>query len=338
MSRKQLRPFDSSHPSTLAHSELDLRALEIFIRIVESGGMTIAAKRLGLTQSAVSQVIASLETALGVQLFDRTVRPLALTPAGIVLHAKAETLLALTRDTIQAVRQSGSAAMPHLNLAMVDSVASSIGPYLISNLRGLAAQWSVFAGLSPAHNAALKAREADIVISPDALEDEPHLERHQVLSEPFVLIVPSNYTGDAKSLHAIAAVLDLIRFSNRSLIGKQIERHLRRLRVEAPGQLEFDTSDSLAAMVAGGIGWALTTPLCLLQCTSHLSGLRCLPLPPPGASRTITVIARAGELGNIPSRVTEMSIAAMRDVCLPRIAAIAPWMAEAIELGEPAKS
>ncbi len=335
MSRKQLRTFDLSQPQTLAHSELDLRALEIFIRIVESGGMTMAAKRLGLTQSAVSQVIAGLETALGVQLFDRTVRPLALTPAGNMLHAKAEPLLAFTRDTIQAVRQAGSAAMPHLNLAMVDSIASTIGPYLIANLRGLAAQWSVYAGLSPAHNAALKAREADVVISPDALEDEPHLQRHQVLCEPFVLIVPSTYTGDTKSLHAIAAVLDMIRFSGRSLIGKQIERHLRRLRVEAPGQLEFDTSDSLAAMVAGGIGWALTTPLCLLQSTSHLSGLRCLPLPPPNFSRSITVIARGGELGNIPERVAGMSISAMREVCLPRIAAIAPWMAEAIELGEP---
>lgn len=334
---RRARPFDISQPSP-AQADLDLRALEIFLRIVESGGMTVAAKRLGLTQSAVSQVIAGLETSLGVQLFDRTMRPLALTPAGSVLHVKAESLLTSIRDTVQSVRQAGSAAMPHLNLAMVDSVAATLGPYLIANLRGLAAQWSIYAGLSPAHNAALKAREADIVISPDAMEDEPNLQRHQIFSEPFVLIVPSTYTGDTKSLHAIAAVLDLIRFSARSLIGKQIERHLRRLRVDAPGQLEFDTSDALAAMVAGGIGWALTTPICLLQAKSHLSGLRCLPLPPPAFSRNVTVIARGGELGEIPERIAAMSIAAMRESCLPSIAAIAPWMAQAIELGEPAPS
>ncbi|MDX2265304.1 MAG: LysR family transcriptional regulator [Hyphomicrobiales bacterium] len=332
MSRK--RQHEPGKPGF--HGEIDLRALETFVQIVECGGMTVAAKQLGLTQSAVSQVISGLEASLGVQLFNRTVRPLALTPAGELLHAKAGALLASARDTVFSVREAGGGAMPHLTLALVDSIAATVGPYLVAHLRGLAAHWSVYAGLSAAHNASLRAREADIVISPDALEDEPNLERRLILTEPFVLIVPAAYSGDERSLAAVASVLDLVRFSARSLIGKQVERHLRRIRVEAPGQLEFDTSDALTAMVSGGVGWAITTPLCLLQATSHLSGLRCLPLPGPGCSRSITVLARADELGTIPARIADMSVSILRSVCLPRIAAIAPWMADAIQIGDPA--
>ena len=53
----------------------DLRALEAFVAVVEAGGMTAAAQRLGTTQSAISQTIAHLEETLGVQVLDRAVRP-----------------------------------------------------------------------------------------------------------------------------------------------------------------------------------------------------------------------------------------------------------------------
>ena len=65
--------------------DLNLRSLDIFVQIAETGGMSPAARRMKLTQSAVSQMIQSLERSLGVELFDRRVRPIALTPSGAVL-------------------------------------------------------------------------------------------------------------------------------------------------------------------------------------------------------------------------------------------------------------
>ena len=52
-------------------SPLDLRALQAFVAVCETGSMTAAARRLGLSQSAVSQSIASLEREQGTALFDR---------------------------------------------------------------------------------------------------------------------------------------------------------------------------------------------------------------------------------------------------------------------------
>ena len=65
--------------------DLNLRSLDTFVQIAESGGMSSAARRMKLTQSAVSQIIQSLERARDVELFDRRVRPIALTPSGVIL-------------------------------------------------------------------------------------------------------------------------------------------------------------------------------------------------------------------------------------------------------------
>ena len=55
--------------------------IRAFLKVVETGGFTSAARQLGLTQPAVSAQIASLEAALGFPLFVRG-RELALTPRG----------------------------------------------------------------------------------------------------------------------------------------------------------------------------------------------------------------------------------------------------------------
>ncbi len=332
MSRKIVHA-DTQPPQPHA-IDLDLRALEIFTRIADSGGMTQAAQQLGLTQSAVSQTVASLEAQLGVQLFDRTVRPIALTPAGVALKTRAEAILLQARDAVIAVRQTGNVALPHLNLGMADSVAATIGPSIVARTRGLAAHLSVYAGLVPAHRSEFLARARDVILSPDALEDEPRLERHLILREPFIVIVPAAYSGPQNTLAAIASALELIRFSARSLIGKQVERHLRRLRLDAPGRIELDTADAMTAMVAAGLGWAITTPLCILQSASHMPGVRCVPVPGPSFSRSITVVARAGELGNVPRQICSFGIEAMRTIWLPRLAALAPWLGEAVILGD----
>ena len=60
---------------------LEDNKIRAFLTVVEKGSFTAAARELGITQPAVSSQIASLEAALGVELFDRG-RELTLTPSG----------------------------------------------------------------------------------------------------------------------------------------------------------------------------------------------------------------------------------------------------------------
>src|SRR5215212_1280814 len=67
----------------------DFRSLEIFVAVAETGRFTEAGKRLGLTQSAISQTVGQLEREFETMLIDRKMKPPALTVAGTVLRKEA---------------------------------------------------------------------------------------------------------------------------------------------------------------------------------------------------------------------------------------------------------
>jgi DNA-binding transcriptional LysR family regulator len=69
-----------------------LDAIKMFVRVVESGSFSAAARELGVGQPTVSKQIAALESRLGAQLLMRTSRTLALTDAGRALYESAARL------------------------------------------------------------------------------------------------------------------------------------------------------------------------------------------------------------------------------------------------------
>ncbi|MDW5597564.1 LysR family transcriptional regulator [Conexibacter stalactiti] len=85
---------------------MELRQLEYFVAVAETGSFTLAAQRLGVGQPAASTAIRRLEDTLGVELFTRTQQGVTLTVAGeTLLPAARRTLLAATdaRELIAAV-------------------------------------------------------------------------------------------------------------------------------------------------------------------------------------------------------------------------------------------
>ncbi len=311
---------------------VDLRALAIFAEVATSRSITTAARHFGLSQPAVSQAVRRLEKSFGASLLLRPSRPLQLTSAGAVLAQRANALLHDAAALTQAVQQATRGPAQALRLGLVDSFASTAGPGLIRALTGAATRVVVWSGLAPGLGAALVAREVDAIVTSDPLEDLDGLRRIPLWREPFLLLLPPDEPPYPASLSGLAADFPMVRYSARSHIGQQIERHLRRVGCSAERRIEVDGSEALVAMVAARVGWAIATPLCLLQGAASASGLRAVPLPAPGFSRTLSLICRADGPAALTDDAAAAASQSLRENCLPRLRALAPHLVHTINL------
>jgi DNA-binding transcriptional LysR family regulator len=86
-----------------------LRAAQLFVGVVQSGSLSSAGRKVGLSPASVSRHINALEEALGGRLLNRTSRKLTLTEAGETYYAKLEQILQQITEANATVAQLQSA-------------------------------------------------------------------------------------------------------------------------------------------------------------------------------------------------------------------------------------
>jgi DNA-binding transcriptional LysR family regulator len=120
-------------------TELELRHLRVFAAVVDAGTHTRAAQALGISQSTVSETLASLERALGVELFRKVAKGSpALTPSGEILLGYARRMFALGSELVGALANAST----RVKATLVVSAVESIGAYVLpSRLAALRARW-----------------------------------------------------------------------------------------------------------------------------------------------------------------------------------------------------
>ncbi|RZL89405.1 MAG: LysR family transcriptional regulator, partial [Variovorax sp.] len=101
---------------------VDLRAWRQFVAVAEELHFGRAAARLHMTQPPVTQAIAQLERTLGVRLFDRTQRRVALTPAGEALLPDVRELLARAHALPRRARAAAAGEVGRVRLAFVSTI------------------------------------------------------------------------------------------------------------------------------------------------------------------------------------------------------------------------
>lgn len=84
--------------------------MEVFVRVVELGGFSPAARAARMTPSAVSKLIARLEARLGARLLNRSTRQLQLTPEGRSFYERATRILADLEDAERSASAGEQAA------------------------------------------------------------------------------------------------------------------------------------------------------------------------------------------------------------------------------------
>jgi DNA-binding transcriptional LysR family regulator len=244
---------------------VELRHLAALQAVAEEGSFGRAASRLGYTQSAVSQQIATLERLVGPQLVERPggPRPVSITEAGSVLLRHADGIIARLRaaQADLAALQDGTAGS--LRVGTYQSVGARVLPEVMQ--RFSTAHPHVDVQLSESEDGTLlrqvEAGDLDLTFIQLPLPDGP-FEEIELLRDPHMLVVPAGSplaTGPAPSLREVAA-MPLISYRTCTS-GHQVEAQLR-MRDSSP-EIVFRSDDNgtMQGMVAAGVGVALMPAL-----------------------------------------------------------------------------
>lgn len=107
---------------------MDLRQLEYFREIADTGSINEAARRLNMSQPPLSYQLRQLEDELAVRLFDRSSHGVALTEAGKLLYSRAGELLSFASSTKLEVSHCGRKRV--LRLGLTSTTVAPVMPYI----------------------------------------------------------------------------------------------------------------------------------------------------------------------------------------------------------------
>jgi molybdate transport repressor ModE-like protein len=252
---------------------LELRHLAALKAIAEEGTFAAAARRLGYTQSAVSQQIAVLERISGARLVERPPgrRPVGLTPAGALMLRHGRAMLAhaqaVEADLATAEEPGGT-----VRLGTYPSIGVHVLPALLHRLRTSCPHVEVHLHESASDFDLLDLVERgqlEMTFCMLPVEDGPFT-TVELLADPYVLVLPHDSAladGRRPTVREIAA-LPLIGFrSCRN--DHRIEAQLRG-RGYAPSVIfRSDDNPTVQALVGAGIGAALMPRLTVDFDDSH---------------------------------------------------------------------
>jgi DNA-binding transcriptional LysR family regulator len=180
----------------MREASIELRAWRQFLAVAEELHFGRAAQRLHMTQPPVTQAIAQLEKTLGVLLFDRTRRRVALTPAGEALLPEVRELLARAQALPGRARAAAAGELGRVRLAFVSTIGFERLPAWVREFR-LECPEVALELVEATGDVQLEAFARDEIDAGLMLHSPgfapPGLERMAVSEEPLVLALPARH-------------------------------------------------------------------------------------------------------------------------------------------------
>ena len=264
---------------------VEVRHFAALDAVAREGSFGRAADRLGYTQSAVSQQIATLEKIVGETLIERPGGPRAvsLTEAGELLLRHAEAIVArleAARADMAALRAGETGA---LRVGTYQSVGARVLPEV---MRRFLADWpGIELGLSepatdPELYAAVESGALDLAFCSPPLPDGP-FEMLELMSDPYVLLVPAAGGLANRSSVSLDDLGDeLLIGSNTCASGVALESELAERGFGVEYAFRSDDNGTLQGLVAAGFGVALTPLLAIAPGDDRVKALRLVPKVP----------------------------------------------------------
>jgi DNA-binding transcriptional LysR family regulator len=265
--------------------------LTTFLTVARAGAITAAARELNTVQSNVTARIRMLEDEIGLPLFERRSRGMALTEAGQRLLPYAERVLALLREARQAAREDGAAQGPLGIGAMETTAAIRLPPLLAAFHQACpAVRLSVQAGPTAQLVEAVLRREIDGAFVAGPIQ-HGELTALPAFSEELGLVTQASIgEGD------LAAALGregptILTFRQGCSYRQRLEQVLARFGQPTYARLEFGTLDGILGCVAAGVGITLM-PRAVVAQAAQREALRWHKLDGEGGEATTLFVRR----------------------------------------------
>lgn len=273
---------------------MSLRALRTLQAIAHHGSFARAGEAVGLTQSAVSLQVKTLEEEFRVALFDRSRRVPRLTEAGKILLERSAEILSL-HDQISGALSDENSLTGRLKLGAIQTALSGVLPEALAALYKAhpRIRVRVAAGMSAELAMQIVTGEIDAAVTTEPVRPySSELVWTALYTDRFWLIAPPGYAD--RSIKELLSTLPFIRFDSRAWAGRTIERELRRQHLQVRDEMVLDSQEVILRMVEKGLGVAVV-PLSDEVCAALT--LTRFPFGTPQLTRQVVLLERQDRAG-----------------------------------------
>jgi DNA-binding transcriptional LysR family regulator len=276
--------------------KIDVLGVQAFVALAEHQSFRVGSASLFISQAAMTRRLQNLESHLGVALFERSSRRIALTHVGQGFLPQARRLLSELQGSLEQIRQTGQLRGGDVTLACVPTIGVQYLPRVIESYARVYPdnRVAVLDHSSAGVAQAVLLREAEFGIG-IAGPQPPDLTSELLLKDRFVLVCPREHAL------ALAARVSWAQLAQQRLIlpGRgSTNRPLldARLNTEAPLRSHYEVQRSATAlgMVAAGVGVAVVPSLAVQPGTYPM--LAVVPLVQPVVQRGFVLLRRKGSV------------------------------------------
>lgn len=266
-------------------SDLELDDVAALVAVADTGSVSAAARRLGLTQPALSRRLRELERRLGVALLERGPDGARLTPAGQRLVQGGRELLAQSAQLVARVRAEADAVGGEVRLGCIDSIGIYVLPQVLPAFVRAHPQvrLTVACHSSPQLVELLRTGRLDLAI---ATVDDPELASERLYQNPLVLVHPHELPErEIPTTLAELVARPVITFAAGLTVRRLLDAACERLGLRFRPVMELANVEVIKAMVRSGLGFGIIPDGCLPH-----GELAARPIPQCAVARTIRLL------------------------------------------------
>lgn len=256
---------------------MDFNEAAVFVRVVQAGSFSAAARQLGLPTSTVSTRVARLERRLGVTLLQRTTRRLHLTEAGSLYFEHASTGLGYLMEAEAALDEARQQPQGTLKMTAPADLGDALLGHLLAETQARYPALSLELWLTERY-VDLVAEGVDVAIRMGELRDSSLIAK-SLGTIQWALFASPAYLQQAAPINSPVELAQhpCVQFTPMGRHHWELQRGTNQIRVPLPGQVLVNNIGVVKTMVESGQGVALL-PTFICQAAVRQGGLqRLLP-------------------------------------------------------------